>query len=76
MWALEAPPDAVRRRVAALRSDAARWRADRAEAERRSRIARVGRAAVASAAFGASGGSLLAPVLASLGIVSIRGIKG
>ena len=70
LWALEAPPDAVRRRVAALRSEASRWAEERSEAERRSRIARVGRAAVATAAFGASGGSLVAPVLASLGIIS------
>ena len=70
LWALEAPPDAVRRRVAALRSEADRWAEDRSEAERRSLIARIGRAAVATAAFGASGGSLVAPVLASLGIIS------
>ena len=60
----------MRRRVAALRAEATRWAAERSEAERRSLIARVGRAAVATAAFGASGGSLVAPVLASLGIIS------
>ena len=58
------------RRVAALVAEASRWSQQRYEAERRSRLACVGRAAVAAAAFAASGGSLVAPVLASLGVVS------
>ena len=70
LWALEAPPDVVRRRVAALHAEADSWSAWREEAERRRLITRVGRAAVATAAFGASGGSLVAPVLTSLGVVS------
>ena len=45
------------------------WEWRRTEGGRRGQVASVARAAIASAAFAASGGSLIAPFLACLGVL-------
>ena len=66
------PPDAARRMSRALEEEAGAWEWRRAEERRRADVARVLRAAVVSTVYAASGGSLMAPVLASLGVLGAR----
>jgi len=73
LFSLEASADVASRRVAAFEVEVAQWQAARAEAVTKDRVASVGRAAVGAAVFAASGGCLLAPVVASMG-VSINAI--
>jgi len=78
LYQLGMPPDAARRMSRALEEEAGAWEWRRAEERRRADVARVLRAAVVSTVYAASGGSLMAPVLASLGVLGARaeGVKG
>ena len=69
IFALEAPPDVSERRAAAFREVADEWRAERRERARRDEVGAVVRSAAAAAAYAASGGSIVAPVLVSLGAI-------
>ena len=73
LYQLGMPPDAARRMSRALEEEAGAWEWRRAEERRRADVARVLRAAVVSTVYAASGGSLMAPVLASLGVLGARG---
>ena len=72
LYQLGMPPDAARRMSRALEEEAGAWEWRRAEERRRADVARVLRAAVVSTVYAASGGSLMAPVLASLGVLGAR----
>lgn len=67
-FALEAPPEEARRRAVAFEAEAKRWKLAREEAARRDTVASALRATVAASVFAASGGCLLAPVVAGLGV--------
>jgi len=69
VWALEAPADVASRRVALLDAAVSRRSRRQTDARKRQQYATFGRAAVAAAAFAASGGSLIAPVATSLGVL-------
>ena len=73
------PRDMLPNPVEAIR-DLVRYYRDlpRAQERRRADVARVLRAAVVSTVYAASGSSLMAPVLASLGVLGARaeGVKG
>eukprot|EP00966_Prymnesium_polylepis_P071506 1661257-Prymnesium_polylepis.1 len=68
LFALEAPPDTAARRTEAFEAATRAWVAQRSDLRRKERFARAGRAAVGAAVFAASGGCLVAPVVASLGV--------
>jgi hypothetical protein len=57
------------RRAAAVREVADEWTAERRERGRRDEVGAVVRSAAAAAAYAASGGSIVAPFLVSLGAI-------
>lgn len=68
-FALEAPEEVASRRVEAFRRAVAAWEAQQAESAWRDDAAAAFRCVVCAAAYAASGGSIVAPLLASLGAV-------
>ena len=69
LFALEAPADEATLTARAFEEQAAEWELQRDDATRKDLCASAARAAVASAVFAASGGCLVAPVVASLGVL-------
>ena len=72
LFAIDAPPDETARRLTAFGELAAGWERSRATVARTDGAASFARSMVAAAAFAASGGSLLAPMIASLGAAEGR----
>jgi hypothetical protein len=69
LFALEAPFEEAKHAAATFDEQIEQWEYRREDATRRDRVGSAARAAVAAAAFAASGGCLVAPVIASLGVV-------
>ena len=67
LFAIDSPPTEAARRLSAFEAMVDGWERRRVDVTRTDREASLARAVVAAAAFAASGGCLLAPVIASLG---------